>query len=116
MAVWLTKRGLALASIAYRVSSEALFPAQIQDCKAAVRWLRANADAYSLDAEHIGVWGDSAGGHLVILLGTTAGVSVPQRSTLPASNSTTDKASPMPAPAPIVRPSVLPNSATAPPK
>lgn len=67
-------RGYAVASINYRLSQEALFPAQIHDCKAAVRWLRANATEYGLDPTHIGAWGASAGGHLVALLGTTAGV------------------------------------------
>jgi acetyl esterase/lipase len=67
-------RGYALASINYRLSQHAVFPAQIQDCKAAIRWLRANAPKYHLDGEHIGVWGASAGGHLVALLGTTGGV------------------------------------------
>src|SRR4051812_41159529 len=65
------KRGYAVVSIEYRFSQEAIFPAQIQDCKAAIRWLRANAKEYNLDAGHIGVWGDSAGGHLVALLGVT---------------------------------------------
>ena len=63
-----------MASINYRFSQHALFPAQIEDCKAAIRWLRANAKKYNLDAGHIGVWGASAGGHLVALLGTTGGV------------------------------------------
>lgn len=67
-------RGFAVAAMNYRFSQHATFPAQIQDCKAAVRWLRANAKKYSLDADHIGAWGGSAGGHLVALLGTTAGV------------------------------------------
>jgi acetyl esterase/lipase len=67
-------KGYALASINYRLSQHAVFPAQIQDCKAAIRWLRANAQKYHLDAQHIGVWGASAGGHLVSLLGTTGGV------------------------------------------
>lgn len=74
MATGLADYGLAVASIEYRVSSEATFPAQIQDCKAAVRWLRAHADAYGLDVAHVGAMGDSAGGHLVELLGTTAGL------------------------------------------
>ncbi len=68
------KRGYAVASINYRLSQHATYPAQIEDCKAAVRWLRANAKKYNLDPDHIGVWGASAGGHLVALLGTTAGV------------------------------------------
>lgn len=66
--------GFAVASINYRLSSHAVFPAQIQDCKAAIRWLRANAAAHGIDANRIGVWGASAGGHLVALLGTTGDV------------------------------------------
>src|SRR5713101_8014594 len=67
-------RGYALASINYRLSQHAKFPAQIEDCKAALRWLRANAKTYNLDPDRIGVWGESAGGHLVALLGTTGDV------------------------------------------
>ncbi len=66
--------GYAVASINYRLSFEGTFPAQIHDCKAAVRWLRAHADQYGLDPERIGVWGSSAGGHLAALLGTTGDV------------------------------------------
>jgi acetyl esterase/lipase len=69
-----TAKGYAVASINYRFSQHAVFPAQIEDCKAAIRWLRANAAKYHLDPDHIGVWGGSAGGHLVALLGTTSGV------------------------------------------
>ncbi|MHC4557760.1 MAG: alpha/beta hydrolase fold domain-containing protein [Planctomycetota bacterium] len=72
-AVRMAARGYAAASINYRLSPIAPFPAQIHDCKAAVRWLRANAAKYGLDPDRIGVWGASAGGHLVALLGTTAG-------------------------------------------
>jgi len=72
-AVPLTAKGYAVASINYRLSQHAIFPAQIEDCKAAIRWLRANAAKYHLDPDHIGVWGASAGGHLVALLGTTGG-------------------------------------------
>ena len=68
------KDGFAVASINYRLSSHAKFPAQIHDCKAAIRWLRANAKKYEIDAQHIGVWGASAGGHLVALLGTSGDV------------------------------------------
>jgi acetyl esterase/lipase len=64
--------GYAVASINYRLSQHALFPAQIQDCKAAVRWLRANAGHFGLDPQRIGAWGESAGGHLVAMLGTTS--------------------------------------------
>jgi acetyl esterase/lipase/endonuclease/exonuclease/phosphatase family metal-dependent hydrolase len=66
-----TARGYAVASIGYRLSSTAIFPAQIEDCKAAVRWLRANAGSYNIDADRFVAWGSSAGGHLVALLGTT---------------------------------------------
>jgi acetyl esterase/lipase len=70
--VYLVSKRYVVASINYRLSQHAVFPAQIEDCKAAVRWLRANASKYHIDPDHIGVWGASAGGHLVALLGTTA--------------------------------------------
>jgi acetyl esterase/lipase len=72
--VYLVPKGYAVASINYRLSQHAVFPAQIEDCKAAIRWLRANAKKYNLDPNHVGVWGASAGGHLVALLGTTGGM------------------------------------------
>jgi len=64
-------QGYAVASINYRLSQHAKFPAQIEDCKAAVRWLRAHANEYRLDPNHFAVWGPSAGGHLAAMLGTT---------------------------------------------
>ncbi len=67
-------RGYAVASLGYRLSGHALWPAQIEDCKAAIRWLRAHAKEYRLDPDHFGVWGASAGGHLVALLGTSGDV------------------------------------------
>jgi len=66
--------GYAVASINYRLSGEAQYPAQIQDSKAAVRFLRANATQYNLNPDKFGAWGASAGGNLVSLLGTTCGV------------------------------------------
>ncbi|PYI98398.1 MAG: hypothetical protein DMF00_12570 [Verrucomicrobia bacterium] len=63
-----------MASNELRFSGEAPFPAQIEDCKAAVRWLRANAAKYNLDADRIGAGGHSGGGHLSALLGTSGGV------------------------------------------
>lgn len=60
--------------IGYRLSDEAKWPAQIHDCKAAIRWIRAHAKEYNLDPDHIAVWGSSAGGHLATLLGTSGGV------------------------------------------
>ncbi|MBN1124986.1 MAG: alpha/beta hydrolase [Sedimentisphaerales bacterium] len=68
------KQGYAAASINYRLSQHAIFPAQIEDCKAAIRYIRANAQKYNLNPDQIGVWGSSAGGHLVALLGTTGDV------------------------------------------
>jgi acetyl esterase/lipase len=67
-------KGYAVASINHRYSRQAPFPAQIEDCKAAIRWLRANAKTYNLDTERFGVWGASSGGHLSALLGTSADV------------------------------------------
>jgi acetyl esterase/lipase len=61
-------------SVNYRLSQEAIWPAQLYDCKAAIRWLRTNAPKYNIDPTRIGVWGVSAGGHLVNMLGTTADV------------------------------------------
>lgn len=61
-------------SVGYRLSQEAIWPAQIHDCKAAIRWVRAQADKYGFDPQKVGVWGTSAGGHLVSLLGTSGGV------------------------------------------
>ncbi|MBI3163220.1 MAG: alpha/beta hydrolase [Anaerolineales bacterium] len=66
--------GYAVASINYRLSGEAQYPAQIHDAKAAVRFLRANAATYNLNPDKFGAWGASAGGNLVALLGTTCGV------------------------------------------
>jgi acetyl esterase/lipase len=65
----LVKRGYVVASIDYRLAPKYRFPAQIEDSKCAIRFLRANAAKYSLDSERIGIWGLSAGGHLVALMG-----------------------------------------------
>ena len=65
------KHGYALASVEYRLSGEAKFPAAIEDCKAAVSYLRWKAPNLGLDPDRFGAWGSSAGGHLVALLGTT---------------------------------------------
>ena len=61
-------------SVGYRLSGEVKWPAQIYDCKAAIRWIRGHANEYNLDPDRIGVTGTSAGGHLVSLLGLTEGV------------------------------------------
>jgi acetyl esterase/lipase len=67
-------RGYAVASIDYRLAPEHIWPAQIEDAKAAVRWLRANAARFDLDPDRIGVFGASAGGHIASILGTSGGV------------------------------------------
>jgi acetyl esterase/lipase len=61
-------------TINYRLSGQAPWPAQVFDCKAAIRWVRGNAEKYHLDPDRIGVIGGSAGGHLVAMLGTSGGV------------------------------------------
>ncbi len=61
-------------SVGYRLTGESIWPAQIHDCKAAIRWLRGNAKKYNLDPNKIGVTGTSAGGHLVAMLGTSGDV------------------------------------------
>lgn len=66
-------QGYIVASIEYRFSQKAIFPAQIQDCQAAIRWLRAHSKQYNIDTNKVGVVGGSAGGHLSALVGTSGG-------------------------------------------
>ena len=68
----LVAAGLAVATIDYRHALEAPFPAQLHDAKAAVRYLRAHADVLGIDTTRIGIWGESAGGHIAALVGLTA--------------------------------------------
>jgi acetyl esterase/lipase len=70
----LTEEGFAIASVDFRLSVDAPFPAQIHDIKAAIRFLRANAETYGYDAGRIAVHGRSSGGHLAALVGVTNGV------------------------------------------
>lgn len=69
----LVRAGFAVASLDYRLSGEAVFPAQLHDGKAALRWLRAHAGELGLDAGRVVLWGESAGGHLAALLALTDG-------------------------------------------
>ena len=71
---WMTEHGFAVASTSYRLTDKAIFPAQINDCKAALRWLRANKSKYGYSTEKVGVAGSSAGGMLAALMGTSGGV------------------------------------------
>jgi len=70
----LAKRGYFGVTINYRTTPKNKFPAQIEDCKCAVRFLRAHAKEYNIDPDHIAAWGGSAGGHLASLLGTAGEV------------------------------------------
>jgi len=68
------QKGYVVASVQYRLSGEAQYPAAIHDVKAAVRWMRANADSIGVDPQRIGVAGGSAGGHLAMMIGFTSDV------------------------------------------
>jgi acetyl esterase/lipase len=70
------ERGAGPSSRPEAPSARVVFPAQIEDCKAAVRWLRVYAGEYGIDPERIAAWGESSGGHLATLLGTTGGIGV----------------------------------------
>jgi acetyl esterase/lipase len=70
----ITNQGYALASISYRFTDKAIFPAQIHNCKAAVRWLRSHAKKFGYNADWTAVGGSSAGGHLALLLGVASDV------------------------------------------
>jgi acetyl esterase/lipase len=74
MAQFLAVHGYVTATVEYRLSMEALYPAAVHDLKAAVRWMRANASKYNIDSKKIAVYGCSAGGQLAALLGTTNGI------------------------------------------
>ncbi len=71
---FLVPEGFALVSINYRLSGQAKWPAHLLDCKGAVRWVRANSSTYNFDPTRVGVFGSSAGGHLVAMLGVTTGI------------------------------------------
>lgn len=70
----IAESGYIVASIEYRVIPDATFPGPLEDAKAAVRYLRANANTFGIDPNHIAVMGDSAGGYLAAMVGTTNGV------------------------------------------
>ncbi len=73
-AKFLAQHGYAVASINYRLSKEAVFPAQIEDCRAAIRFLRSQAVKYNIQPDRVGIWGGSAGAHLAALIGTSDNV------------------------------------------
>ncbi|MDI1311079.1 alpha/beta hydrolase [Prosthecobacter sp.] len=71
----LTSVGIAVASIQYRLSQDAVYPAQLEDCCAAAEWLRVNGARYGIDATRMGASGESSGGHLATMLAAKAGKS-----------------------------------------
>ena len=81
----LAAKGYVVASVSYRFSREAPFPAAIQDVKAAIRWLRVRATTYNIDPARAAIWGQSAGGHLAALAGMSCGVAAlePRARTVP---------------------------------
>lgn len=70
-AVTFAEAGFIVASIDYRLSDEAIFPAAVKDCRAAVQWIKDNSESYGIDREKIGVFGISSGGHLALMMGTS---------------------------------------------
>jgi acetyl esterase/lipase len=74
MAIRMAERGYAAATISYRLSPEALYPAAVQDARAAVRWLRSHAAEYGIDPARIAIGGGSAGGQIAALAGVTPGL------------------------------------------
>ena len=70
----LAEHGYVVASITYRVAPASTFPAPLEDVKSAIRYLRAHADQFHIDSQHIGVMGGSAGGYLAAFAGTTSGM------------------------------------------
>jgi acetyl esterase/lipase len=72
-----TRLGFVAATVNYRLSGEALWPAAYHDCRCAVRFLRAHAKEYGIDPERIGAWGNSAGGHLALMLGMAGVDAIP---------------------------------------
>ncbi len=93
----LAARGYVVAAVDYRLSGEARFPAQVQDVKAAIRFLRSKAGAYGIDPRRVYLWGGSAGGHLAALAATTCGVAAfdPPASTGRLSHSEAVRATPL---------------------
>lgn len=71
---WFARKGYVVASIEYRLSNSAHFPAPVEDAKAAIRYLRAHADAYGIDPDRVAVGGESAGGNLASMVGVTSGM------------------------------------------
>ncbi len=71
---WITEYGFACASIGYRLTDRAIFPAQLHDCKGGIRWLRAHAAEFGFDPERFAVSGGSAGGYLAMMIGVSADI------------------------------------------
>ena len=81
LAPYLKTDSFAVAAINYRLSGESIWPSQIHDCKAAIRWLKGNAKKYGFDPGRLAVWGNSAGGHLVAMMGVSGDIEKPRGQT-----------------------------------
>jgi acetyl esterase/lipase len=95
----LAARGYVVASVSYRFSREAPFPAAIQDVKAGIRWLRARAATYNIDPKRAAIWGQSAGGHLAALAGVSCNVAALEPGARIAPGTAMSRLSPRPSPA-----------------
>jgi len=71
---YVASRGYVVIPVRYRLADEAKWPAQLEDVKAAIRWVRGNAEQYGVDPDHIAIWGESAGGHISAMVGATCGI------------------------------------------
>jgi acetyl esterase/lipase len=71
---YVASRGYVVAAVRYRFADEAKWPAQLQDVKTAIRWLRGNAEKYDIDPQRVAVWGESSGGHIAAMVGATCGI------------------------------------------
>ena len=71
---YVASRGYVVAAVRYRLADEAKWPAQLQDVKTAIRWLRGNAEQYGIDPQRVAVWGESSGGHIAAMVGATCGI------------------------------------------
>ncbi|EIZ80070.1 lipase [Novosphingobium sp. Rr 2-17] len=71
---YVASRGYVVIPVTYRLADEGKWPSQLEDVKAAIRWVRGNAAKYGVDPQRIGVWGESAGGHIAAMIGATCGI------------------------------------------
>lgn len=112
-ALFLVRHGYAVASIDYRLTGEATWPAQIEDCKAAIKFLRKNASKFGVNPDRIGVWGGSAGGHIAAMLGVTSGSGIFEPGTLQKTSSSVQAVCDWFGPSDLVSPALAEDMAAA---